>query len=68
MTYFDPTPSEMLFRIVVSLTGLVLLATALTLRGIPDEPFFLGSGLAAIAFLGLSAGLSGLKLRHLRGG
>jgi len=66
MTYFDPTPSELVFRIAVSLAGLVMMMFAISLRGMPTDPVHTGLGLAAIAFLAFSAVLSGLKLRNLR--
>lgn len=67
MTYFDPTPSEMLFRLCVSLAGLFLMGFAVALRGMPGEDLYALLGGAALVFFAFSAGVSGVKLRGFRG-
>ena len=68
MSYFDPTPSEMLFRLFVSLAGLVMVGLALWMRGMPAGGLEATLGLGALCFLAMSAGVSGQKFRDLRGG
>lgn len=66
MTYFEPTPSELLFRLGVSLVGLTMLVLAFSVRGIPEGTMEAGLGLVTVAFLAMSAGVSGRKLREFR--
>ena len=49
MNHFGPTRGEILFRLTVSLLALVMLAVAVSLRGIPgDTTIAQALGLAAI--------------------
>ena len=65
MTYFGPTRAEMIFRISMSILGLILLGAAVALRGIPDEFFSLLLLTAATTFFLGSAAISGLRLKRL---
>ena len=65
MTQFGPTRAEMKFRLFLSLLGLILIAAAVTVRGVPAEQQFWVLLMLAIAFLSGSAAMSGAKLRDL---
>jgi len=63
MTYFDPTRSEMLFPLLVSLAGLVLTVLAVAMRGMPEGQVETCLSLGALGFLSLSTCVSGWRWR-----
>jgi hypothetical protein len=59
---YGPSRGELIFRLVFSLAGLVFLAVALAIHGVPTGPAFVELGLLAGGFLGGTAVWSAWRL------